>query len=92
MNKKLHCGECDKLLYEDACGYGECKVNGDKCYCGDLCHLIHGKAMKHFDFDLCDNEQCNVKEHCLRYKIYKQGGWHDCYVMHGCIGYTMLKG
>ena len=38
-----YCGECDKLLYEDACGYGRCKVNGDECYCGDLCHLIHGK-------------------------------------------------
>ncbi len=48
--------------------------------------------MTHYDFDLCCNEQCNVKEHCLRYKIYKQGGWHDCYMMHGCIGYTMLKG
>lgn len=42
-NKEIYCGECDKLLYEDACGYGECKVNGDKCYCGDLCHLTHGK-------------------------------------------------
>lgn len=43
MSKEIYCGECDKLLYEDACGYGKCKVNGDKCYCGDLCHLIHGK-------------------------------------------------
>lgn len=43
MAKEIFCGECDKLLYEDACGYGDCKVNGDKCYCGDLCHLTHGK-------------------------------------------------
>ena len=42
-DKVIYCGECDKLLYEDACGYGDCKVNGDKCYCGDLCHLTHGK-------------------------------------------------
>ena len=42
-DKEIYCGGCDKFLYEDACGYGECKVNGDKCYCGDLCHLIHGK-------------------------------------------------
>lgn len=43
QDKELYCGECDKLLYEDACGYGNCKVNGDTCYCGDLCHLTHGK-------------------------------------------------
>ena len=43
QDKEIYCGECDKFLYEDACGYGDCKVNGDKCYCGDLCHLTHGK-------------------------------------------------
>lgn len=42
-DKEIYCGECDKFLYEDACGYGDCEVNGDKCYCGDLCHLTHGK-------------------------------------------------
>ena len=43
MRRDKYCGECDKLLYEDTCGYGNCKVNGDKCYCGDLCHLTNGK-------------------------------------------------
>ena len=43
QSKTIFCGECEKFLYEDACGYGNCKVNGDKCYCGDLCHLTHGK-------------------------------------------------
>ena len=43
LRRDKYCGECNKFLYEDACGYGNCKVNGDKCYCGDLCHLIHGK-------------------------------------------------
>ena len=43
MSKEIYCGECDKFLHEDVCGYGDCKVNGDKCYCGDLCHLTHGK-------------------------------------------------
>lgn len=49
-------------------------------------------TMTSYDFDLCCNEQCNVKEHCLRYRLYKQGGWSNCYVMKGCISYTMLKG
>ena len=43
MSKELFCGECDKFLYEDVCGYGEGKVNGDICYCGDKGHLKHGK-------------------------------------------------
>lgn len=43
MSKELCCGECDKYLYEDACGYGRCKQNDGVCHCGDLCHLIHGK-------------------------------------------------
>ena len=43
MSKEIYCGECENLLHEDACGYGQCEKNGDICYCGDLCHLIHGK-------------------------------------------------
>ena len=43
MSKEICCGECDKFLYEDVCGYGMCKKNGEICYCGDLCHLIHRK-------------------------------------------------
>ncbi len=43
MSKEIYCGECDKLLYEGACGYGRYEQNDDVCYCGDKCHLIHGK-------------------------------------------------
>lgn len=43
LRRDKYCGECDKFLYEDACGYGRCKQNDDVCYCGDMCHLIYGK-------------------------------------------------
>ena len=42
-DKIIHCGECEKFLYEDTDGFGICgKTNGD-CYCGDKCHITHGK-------------------------------------------------
>lgn len=47
--------------------------------------------MNHYDFDLCCNEQCQKKQECERYRIYKQGGWSNCYVMHGCINYMLFK-
>ena len=43
LRRDKYCGECNKFLYEDACGYGRCKQNDDVCYCGDFCHLTHGK-------------------------------------------------
>lgn len=49
------------------------------------------KAMISYDLDLCDNANCPKKQECERYKIYKQGGWSNCYVMHGCIGFQLLK-
>ena len=44
-----------------------------------------------YDFDLCCNENCPKRFSCQRYMTYKRGGWNYCYVMHGCIGYAMLK-
>lgn len=44
MNKTIYCGECDKFLYEDIEGYGFCgKKDNEECYCGDKCHITHGK-------------------------------------------------
>ena len=43
MNKKLHCGECEKFLYEDTDGFSICGKTNEECYCGDECHLTHGK-------------------------------------------------
>ena len=42
-DKIIHCGECDKFLYEDTDGFGICGETNEECYCGDKCHLIHGK-------------------------------------------------
>ena len=40
----LCCGECEKFLYEDTDGFGVCgKKNKEVCYCGDKCHITHGK-------------------------------------------------
>ena len=47
--------------------------------------------MSNYEFDLCDNEHCPKKQECERYRIYKQGGWNNCYVMKGCIGFQLLK-
>ena len=44
MSKIKHCGECKKFLYEDIEGYGYCgKKDNEVCYCGDKCHITHGK-------------------------------------------------
>lgn len=42
-NKVIYCGECDVLLYEDIDGYGTCGKTKEVCYCGDKCHITHGK-------------------------------------------------
>ena len=42
-NKVIHCGECDKFDHEDTDGYGICGETNEECYCGDKCHLTHGK-------------------------------------------------
>ena len=42
-NKVIYCGECDNFLYEDTDGYGICGETNEECYCGDKCHLTHGK-------------------------------------------------
>ena len=39
----LYCGECDNFLYEDTDGYGFCGETNEECYCGDKCHITHGK-------------------------------------------------
>ena len=39
----LYCGECDKFLYEDTDGFGICGKTKEVCYCGDKCHITHGK-------------------------------------------------
>ena len=39
----LYCGECEKFLYEDTDGFGVCGKTNEECYCGDKCHLTHGK-------------------------------------------------
>ena len=39
----LYCGECEKFLHEDTDGFGICGKTKEVCYCGDKCHLIHGK-------------------------------------------------
>ena len=42
-DKIIHCGECEKFLYEDTDGFGICGKTNEECYCGDKCHLTHGK-------------------------------------------------
>ena len=47
--------------------------------------------MKHYDFDLCCNEQCPKRHECQRYVAYKDGDWQYCYVIQGCTDYQLLK-
>ena len=42
-DKGIYCGECEKFLYEDTDGFGVCGKTNEECYCGDKCHLTHGK-------------------------------------------------
>ena len=39
----LYCGECEKFDHEDTDGYGICGETNEECYCGDKCHITHGK-------------------------------------------------
>ena len=39
----LYCGECEKFDHEDTDGYGICDETNEECYCGDKCHITHGK-------------------------------------------------
>ena len=43
QNKVIYCGECEKFLYEDTDGFGVCDKANEECYCGDKCHITHGK-------------------------------------------------
>ena len=43
MSKTKYCGECEKFLYEDICGYGVCEKTNEECRCSDKCHLTNGK-------------------------------------------------
>ena len=92
MSKTIYCGECDNFLYEDIDGYGFC---GKKRQRGLLLRrqVSHNtwKAMTHYDFDLCSNEQCPKRFDCQRYLIYARGGWGYSYVMQGCIDFQHLK-
>ena len=42
-DKVIYCGECDKFDHEDTDGYGICGETNEECYCGDKCHITHGK-------------------------------------------------
>ena len=42
-DKEIYCGECEKFLHEDTDGFGICDKTNEECYCGDKCHLTHGK-------------------------------------------------
>ena len=42
-DKVIYCGECKKFLYEDTDGFGICGETKEVCYCGDKCHITHGK-------------------------------------------------
>ena len=39
----LYCGECERFDHEDTDGYGICGETNEECYCGDKCHITHGK-------------------------------------------------
>ena len=43
QNKVIYCGECEKFDHEDTDGYGICGETNEECYCGDKCHITHGK-------------------------------------------------
>ena len=43
QNKVIYCGEYEKFLYEDINGFGVCGKTKEECYCGDKCHITHGK-------------------------------------------------
>ena len=43
VKKVIHCGECEKFLYEDTDGFGICGKTNEECRCSDKCHLINGK-------------------------------------------------
>ena len=42
-DKLIYCGECNKFAYEDTDGFGICGKTNEECYCGDKCHITHGK-------------------------------------------------
>ena len=42
-DKEIHYGECEKFDHEDTDGYGICGETNEECYCGDKCHITHGK-------------------------------------------------
>ena len=42
-DKAIYCGECEKFDHEDTDGYGICGETNEECYCGDKCHITHGK-------------------------------------------------
>lgn len=44
----------------------------------------------HHEFDLCCNHQCEMRDRCQRYVLYKQGE-RENYVIRGCIGYLLFN-
>ena len=42
-DKVIYCGECEKFDHEDTDGFGICGKTKEECYCGDKCHITHGK-------------------------------------------------
>ena len=48
VKKVIHCGECEKFLYEDTDGLGIGGKTNEECRCSDKCHLMSGshKYMK----------------------------------------------
>ena len=42
-DKVIYCGECEKFLYENTDGFGVYSKTNEECYCGDKCHITHGK-------------------------------------------------